>query len=75
MKTQGGEEKSLERDEAPGPPHCLWDPVGLSQTMGWWGATEGLNSDILLHRLRRMDSVSSSTTSTTGLYWELSTGL
>lgn len=31
MKTQGEEERSLERDKPPGPPHCLWDPAGLSQ--------------------------------------------
>lgn len=42
--------ESLERDEPPGPPHHLWNPVVLSQTLGL-GAGEALYSNILLHYL------------------------
>lgn len=34
MKTQGGEEKSLERNKRHGPPHRLWDPVGTEPDSG-----------------------------------------
>lgn len=31
----------LERDEPPGPPHHLMDPVAPSQTLGWGGLNTG----------------------------------